>query len=98
MSVISQYVQLNGSFYEGYDRMILIGGYGGYLDERFDGGLRCRSDIWASLDGRNWTLVSDSPPFGSIAWFGLKAWNPNVTIGKKGSCFHIFVTCIHAPM
>lgn len=85
MGIISQYLQLNGSFYEGYHRMVLIGGYGGYLDERFDGGLRCRSDVWASLDGRNWTLLSENPPFGSIAWFGFNSWNPNVTIGQKAT-------------
>ncbi len=70
----------------GYFRMVLIGGYGGWLDERSDGGLRCRSDVWASDDGKTWTLVTANAAFGGLAFFGVAAWEPNATqIGRGKS-------------
>jgi hypothetical protein len=71
------------------ERMILIGGYGGYVDkphsiekEMFDG-YYCRADIWETYNGYNWTLLTTQAPFGGRAWFGLvnqHAADPRVDI------------------
>lgn len=71
----------------GYLRMVLIGGYGGWLDERTDGGLRCRADVWASTDGGNWTLVTARAAFGGLAFFGVTSWEPNITEIGTGVAF-----------
>jgi hypothetical protein len=63
----------------GYYRIVLIGGYGGWLDSRTDGGLRCRADVWALEEGGNWTMLTDKAQFGGLAFFGVAAWEPNIT-------------------
>jgi hypothetical protein len=58
-------------------RLVFIGGYGGWLDddERFDG-LRSRADIWTTVDGRNWTLITPSSELGELAWMGTAVFEP----------------------
>lgn len=69
----------------GYYRMVLVGGYGGFLDEeRYDGGLRCREDVWVTTDGVTWNRTVASATFGGIAFMGIVAWEPNVTVGEDG--------------
>jgi hypothetical protein len=59
---------------------VFAGGYGGWLEEdpRFDG-LRSQSDVWASEDGLNWTMVTSSASFGGLAWFGMAVWDVKQT-------------------
>lgn len=91
MGLVTQYFKPSANE-EGYSRMILIGGYGGYTDERADGGLRCRAGVWTSTNGYNWTQLTFGP-FGGIAFMGLVAWEPNATIGEKGSYSLYFCCC-----
>ena len=79
MGLVTQYF-VPESDEAGYHRMVLVGGYGGFLDEEwFDGGLRCREDVWVSKDGVRWNRTTDSFPFGGIAFMGIVAWEPNIT-------------------
>lgn len=67
-----------GSMYE--SRIVFAGGYGGWLedDARFDG-LRSQADVWATEDGRNWTMITASANFGGLAWFGMAVWDVQQT-------------------
>lgn len=58
------------------ERIVLLGGYGGWLstDERFDG-IRCQSDVWVTLDMKNWTRIAETTEVGGVAWFGFTVWN-----------------------
>jgi hypothetical protein len=80
MGLVTQYFKPVESE-NGYWRMVLIGGYGGYPAEdiRSDGDLRCRSDVWSTLDGINWNQSVAEGPFGGIGFMGVTAWEPNVT-------------------
>ena len=73
----------------GHYRMVLIGGYGGFLDGEGDGDLRCRPDIWVTSDGVNWNMTVEEGPFGGIAWAGALAWEPNATTVEESMdlCF-----------
>lgn len=57
------------------DRLVLVGGYGGPLadSENFDG-LRSRSDIWQTFDGKNWTKLADNSNIGALAWIAMSVW------------------------
>ena len=97
MGLVAQYIMPNYETNEPATyRMVLIGGYGGYLDHRSDGGLRCRSDVWSSYDGKNWTLVTKTAPFGGLAWMGAAAWNPNGTAYEKCNIYEriLFYSCL----
>jgi hypothetical protein len=67
------------------ERLVLVGGYGGWLDERsvnananananaktrYDG-FYCRSDAWESYDGSRWSLLNASTSLKGRAWFGM---------------------------
>lgn len=73
MNVLSQwYFNVNQTVDNSTERMVLIGGYGGFPVDggtSYDG-LRCRGDVWTSTNGSHWTLIG---PEGSIpprAWAG----------------------------
>jgi hypothetical protein len=84
MALVTQYFRPSVTE-AGYYRMVLVGGYGGYLDDaRSDGGLRCRPDVWVTEDGYNWNNTVATGPFGGIAWAGIVAWEPNVTFQEEG--------------
>lgn len=66
------------------ERMLLIGGFGGYPkdgsfgavsllgDIKYHDGFYCRSDIWESYDGETWTrLTRKHPQIGNRAWMAL---------------------------
>lgn len=40
-------------------------------DSRYDG-FYCRSDVWESYDGTNWTIVNIAAAFGGRAWFAME--------------------------
>lgn len=74
----------------GYYRMVLVGGYGGYLDDaRFDGGLRCREDVWVTNDGLTWNRTVESGIFGGLAFMGIVAWEPNTTFIEESKLYRI---------
>ncbi|KAJ8605552.1 hypothetical protein CTAYLR_000123 [Chrysophaeum taylorii] len=42
----------------------------------YDGGARCRNDVWKSTDGgTNWTLVARSAPWAARAWHSFVTWS-----------------------
>jgi hypothetical protein len=55
-----------------HERLVLVGGYGGedVGDTNYDG-IHCRSDVWESHDGRNWTMLTQDAGFGERAWFSM---------------------------
>jgi hypothetical protein len=69
-----------GSLSAQTERVVMVGGYGGWLstDDRFDG-IRCQSDVWASLDMKNWTRIAESTDLGGLAWFGFSVWSHDTT-------------------
>lgn len=91
MGLVSQvwYDVLQGeSIEDGRERMILAGGYGGWLEGvqyttstnddildpmRYDG-YRCRGDTWESYDGIQWSLLNSSNSFSARAWFGMVSY------------------------
>lgn len=52
------------------ERLVLIGGYGGFVesDSRYDG-YYSRADTW-SFDGADWTVLKAVNTFGGRAWMG----------------------------
>lgn len=57
------------------ERMLLAGGYGGWLaygpySSRYDG-FYCRADTWETYDGYNWTLINNNNTFQGRAWFAM---------------------------
>lgn len=61
------------NYTDAVERLVVAGGYGGWLDEeRFDG-IRGRQDVWVSADpiAGNWTLITDEVVFGERAWFAF---------------------------
>ena len=64
-------------------RMVLIGGYGGYLtdDPKYDG-YRSRGDVWASVDGITWDLISDGENTGALP---ARAWSDGVVFYASGN-------------
>ena len=73
MGVVNQ--PYTGNFVSQRERVVLIGGYGGWLsdDERFDG-IRSQSDVWVTFDMQNWTRIAESTDIGGVAWFGFSIW------------------------
>eukprot|EP01034_Spumella_vulgaris_P024096 gene24096-30399_t len=59
------------------ERLVLAGGYGGWLEENTGGvttvfdGYSCRADTWETYDGITWRLLNANNAFGSRAWFGM---------------------------
>jgi hypothetical protein len=63
---------------------VVIGGYGGWpkSSNSYDG-FHCRSDVWFTVDGLTWTLLTESTSFGERAWFGsavLSSTDPRLDI------------------
>lgn len=56
------------------ERMVLIGGYGGWLttgvNAHLHDGFYCRSDSWESYDGFTWNLLNTTNAIKGRAWFG----------------------------
>lgn len=91
MGLVSQVwydVEQGESIENGRERLVLAGGYGGWLDgvqyppnvndtalepTGYDG-YRCRGDTWESYDGINWSLLNSSNFFSARAWFGMATY------------------------
>ena len=66
---------------EGAPRIVLMGGYGGWLEQTSSSassssqgvydGIRCREDVWAMAQTGVWYLLNSSAAFGPRAWFGF---------------------------
>ena len=76
MNVLSQwYFSANETSGNSTERLVLIGGYGGFpsTNVKLYDGLRCRGDVWTSSNGSYWTLLSADGAPGSLpprAWAG----------------------------
>ena len=61
--IVSQYyynTTANETMANSTERMVLIGGFGGYLqDHAWYDGFRSRGDTWTSVDGVSWRMLSD---------------------------------------
>lgn len=90
MSVVSQWYY-NTSAGQGFtdtaERMVLVGGYGGFLDygankDKFDG-FSCRADSWTTYDGRTWSLLSSKINVPARAWAAMityRGYDPRLWI------------------
>lgn len=78
MSVVSQWYYNDTAgqkFANSTERMVLVGGYGGFLDEgankaKYDG-FSCRADSWETYDGRTWRLLRAVNSFSPRAWAAM---------------------------
>ena len=65
------------------ERMVLIGGYGGFLsNEAGYDGFRSRGDVWASTDGVSWEQLSIDGADGSLP---ARAWTDAVVFYATGN-------------
>lgn len=60
----------NESSADAVNRMILIGGYGGFTDpsDSLYDGMQSRAETWESQNGSKWKLLNDNCTFGPLAW------------------------------
>ena len=63
---------------DSYERIILTGGYGGFLldDPRSDGGFHTFNDVWTTTDGcQTWILLNGNAGFSERSWHGVSVLN-----------------------
>ncbi len=82
MSLVSQWFfnkTAGESFEDSRERIVLIGGYGGWTKESdlFDG-TSCRPDVWATNDGKTWSQLLAN------ATFGPRAWHTSAVLTRDG--------------
>lgn len=83
MGLVTQWffnVSHGQTYEEAKERMVLLGGYGGWLDgvdsSLYDG-YSCRNDVWQTYDGANWTYLASPPRISVRAWMAM-----TVSIGQ----------------
>lgn len=62
----------------GSSRMLLLGGYGGWLEGSVDAngnslydGVYCNNEVWTSQDGKHWHFLGNSPDVSPRAWMAM---------------------------
>jgi hypothetical protein len=83
-SIVSQFyynTTLNETMANSTERMVLIGGFGGWLEDHpFYDGFRSRGDVWASSDGSTWSQLTDGSDATALP---PRAWSSAIVVHNR---------------